>query len=123
MSRNLGGRMSYNLGSPMMLVRALMLLLVLAAPGSAQEQGTTLTGVVRDATSQAAVRGALVAIGDRGPRALTDSLGAFRLTGVPSGRQALRVQRYGYQTLHMVLDEAGRATPLELRLAPDPLQL
>jgi hypothetical protein len=104
-------------------VAAALVLLGVPLPSSAQQRDSILAGTVRDASSGAAVRGALVSIGDRGPRALTDSLGAFRLTGVPSGRQSLRAQRFGYQTLDMVLEEGARSAPLELRMAPDPLQL
>lgn len=100
--------------------------LALAAPASAQQPiaGTvTLTGVVLDGTSGARVPGALLALGERGPRTLSDSLGAFSLSGVPTGPQRLVVQRFGYVELDVQLTVTTPPDPLELRLDPDPVAL
>ena len=96
-----------------------------ALPGAAQQpQSATLTGVVRDASSSVPVRGALVSVGARGQqRALTDSLGAFRIQDVPFGSQTVRVQRFGYRSLERVVPVSDGLPPQELRLEPDPLQL
>jgi hypothetical protein len=82
-----------------------------------------LTGVVTDAGSGAAVSGALVSLGDRGPRAIADSLGRFRLANVPHGSHDVLVQRFGYVNLQVRVVVTATPPPLDLRLAPDPLQL
>jgi hypothetical protein len=96
-----------------------------AVPGEAQQpEGATIVGVVRDASSSVPVRGALVSVGERGQRrALTDSLGAFRIEDVPLGSQTVRVQRFGYRALEQVVPVSAGLPPQELRLEPDPLQL
>jgi hypothetical protein len=104
---------------------ALLLAACWVAPAAAQQEaaGVRLTGVVVDATSGAPVRGALVSLGGPGPRALTDSLGAFRVQGVRAGQQTVRVQRFGYRTLERPITVSAATPPLDLRLDPDPLQL
>jgi hypothetical protein len=83
----------------------------------------TLTGVVTDVGTGVGVSGALVSLGDRGPRAIADSLGRFRLANVPTGSHDVLVQRFGYVNLQVRVVVTTAPQPLELRLAPDPLQL
>jgi hypothetical protein len=69
------------------------------------------------------VSGALVTVTDRGPRAIADAQGRFRIANVPLGAQELLVQRFGYVDLEVSVTVTATPEPLELRLTPDPLQL
>ena len=55
----------------------------------------TVTGRVTDATSGAGISGATVSVGTR--TASTDGTGAYTLTGVPSGSQAVAASATGYE--------------------------
>lgn len=83
----------------------------------------TLTGVVTDVGTGAGVSGALVSLGDRGPRAIADPQGRFRIADVPTGSHNVLVQRFGYVNLETNVTVTATPQPLELRLTPDPLQL
>jgi len=68
----------------------------LAAPATAQ-RGAILRGrVLMDSTKQP-VPGAEVVIGDRGPAVAADSLGRFRLAGIPPGQHRVLVRRMGFE--------------------------
>jgi hypothetical protein len=82
----------------------------------------TVTGVVRDSTTGAAVGGALVTVSG-GPRAIAAADGRFRLVGVALGSRELVVQRFGYVSLQARVTVTPAPQPLELRMTPDPLQL
>jgi hypothetical protein len=96
---------------------------VQAVPGSSQQPVSTLSGVVRDAGSGAPVAGALVSLGERGPRAIADAQGAFSIAAAPLGEQMLSVERFGYVRLELRVTVTPTSEPLELRLDADPLQL
>jgi hypothetical protein len=97
------------------------------APASlrAQQPGTTtgLVGAVVDQATGAPVRGALVAIGERGPRAITDSLGIFRVSAATPGPVTVSVRAFGYQNLELAATIAPGSPFLRLEMAPDPLVL
>jgi hypothetical protein len=101
-------------------------LLFVACPrvvlAQAQPGDLVVTGRVTDATTGVAIRSALVAILERGPRAIADSTGAFNLLGVTPGRHRLSVSRFGYATRELEV-EIGRSTVLDLRLDPNPISL
>lgn len=75
-----------------------------AAPTSApqpvrasQGQGRgTITGTVKDETSGAALKGALVELVGTGRTTSTDDLGEFRFASVPAGDQTVRISYLGY---------------------------
>jgi hypothetical protein len=98
---------------------------ILRAPVSAQQPpaGVTLSGVVLDAGSGAPVGGAFLQVGERGPRAIADSIGRFRIPNVPSGEQRLSVQRFGYARQELAIRVGAAPAPLEIRLAIDPVQV
>jgi hypothetical protein len=85
--------------------------------------GLVLSGRVADASSGAAVRGALVAVDDRGPRAIADSTGAFQLIGVTPGRHRVTVSRFGYATREMQVAVSDPPGLLVVSLDPSPIAL
>lgn len=90
------------------------------APRDSQAVGT-ITGFVRDSTG-AAVAGARV---EAGPRyiALTDSMGAFALRGVPQGPVALSVRRIGFAPATSMWDLGAITLSLDLHIARFPTVL
>jgi hypothetical protein len=92
-------------------------------PALAQAGGVTLTGVVIDATSGAPVSGALVSVGDRGPRGIADGEGRFRIAGVSTGGHRLRAERFGYHDLDQDVRVTDPPEPLVLRMEVDPVAL
>jgi hypothetical protein len=59
-------------------------------------RGATFTGVVVADSTRAPISGAEVAIVDVGKTVLTDSRGAFTLSGIPGGEHEILVRRIGY---------------------------
>jgi hypothetical protein len=102
----------------------LALVLVAATAATAQQSDTvTVVGTVVEEVGGAPIAGALLTVEDRGPRAITDAAGRFRLIGVPSGTRRVAVERFGYRTLETTLTATRGAAPLELRMQPDPVAL
>jgi hypothetical protein len=85
--------------------------------------GVALSGVVLDAGTGAPVGGAFLQVGDRGPRAIADQAGRFRIASVPFGDQRLSVQRFGYARRELEITVGAAPAPLEIRLAVDPVQM
>ena len=111
----------------LLLVLALGSTSVLGPPRASSQQpaapgGPTLTGVVLDASTGAPVAGALVSI-ERGPRAIADAQGRFRISNAPLGDQIVRVERFGYVRVDQPVMVTSEPEALELRLEPDPVQL
>jgi hypothetical protein len=73
-------------------------LALLAAPSAAQKSAT-ITGIVGDGTTGAPVVGATVAIPALNVVAITDSAGAFTLTGVAEGTYEWVIAAFGYVPL------------------------
>jgi hypothetical protein len=98
-------------------------LMALATALAAQQPASTaVSGVVVDAVTGVPVPNALVSAGAEGPRALTDSIGRFRVAEVPRGTRQLVVERFGYVSLtYPLAGPAGSA--LVLRLTPNPIAL
>jgi hypothetical protein len=94
-----------------------------AVSARAQTSDLVITGRVADASSGAGVRAALVAIDDRGPRAIADSTGAFALRGVRPGRHRLTVSRIGYDTREMEISVSDPPGVLVVSLEPNPIPL
>jgi hypothetical protein len=96
------------------------------APGAAQEPApgaaaVTVTGVVRDAISDARLAGASVQLDDS--QTFTDVNGAFSLAGVSTGAGLLRIELFGYEELVVPVTVTPELEPLELRLQPAPFAL
>ena len=95
-----------------------------AAPLAAQGTGG-LTGKVIDATNERPVRGADVTLDAGRFVAITDSLGEFRLRGVPEGLHTMSVRFAGYTPARRDRIEVrgGEITRADVRLAPVAVQL
>jgi hypothetical protein len=91
--------------------------------GAQQPASSTVTGVVIDAATRAPVPGAFLAVGERGPRAIADSTGAFRLSAVAGGYQSIQIQRFGYLDLSLNLFVGESDGPLRVILQPEPIAL
>lgn len=96
-----------------------------ATARAAAQSTATVTGTIRDATSDSAVAGATVLLVGTPLSARSDASGAFQISGVPPGRYLVRVLSLLY-----VSDTAstGDLTPgarhdLAFRLQPAPLML
>ena len=83
----------------------------------------TLSGVVIDAATRTPVQGAFLSVGERGPRAISDSTGAFRLPAVPGGDQTILVRRFGYLDLSLGVFVGGSTATLRVILQPEPIRL
>ena len=90
---------------------ALLALSVASSNGIAQERGQITGRVIVRATAEP-VRDATVSVEGTTVRALTDSLGVYRLRSVPAGRHVLRIQRLGFglQRIDVVVPDAGTLT-------------
>ncbi|CAG4999896.1 hypothetical protein DYBT9275_02338 [Dyadobacter sp. CECT 9275] len=87
------------------------------------QQGTqTIRGVIRDEVSQSPVIGASILLlqteGDNPVGTVTDVNGEFRMTGIPNGRQSLRITSVGYeeQTLGNIVVSAGKEVILTITM-------
>lgn len=108
--------------------RCLLLALVIAATGSipvaAQGVGG-LNGKVVDATDDRPVAGAEVRVDAGRYLARTDSLGEYRLRGIPVGLHEIFVTKPGYRPERRagVVIQAGLLTRADVRLGPVAVQL
>jgi len=95
----------------------LLILIILALPASAQYT-TTLRGTVTDKDGKSPLQGATVSVVNTPLGAVTDSLGRFRITGVPVGRQSLQLSFAGYEPLSLdnLLLSTGKELVLNLEL-------
>ncbi len=104
----------------MKTVHFLLAFLCILAVAALQAQTQTVRGTVMDRQSEMPLIGAAVELvnGAEVKGTVTDLDGAFSLTGVPVGRQELRISYLGYQptTLSNVLVTAGKEVFLEVKL-------
>jgi hypothetical protein len=84
---------------------------------------TSLIGIVRDASSGAAVIGALITIDSAGPRGSSDDQGRFSVARVGLGARRITVRRFGYRDLVQDIRVEDPMPGIELRMQPDPIQL
>lgn len=93
-----------------------------ASPASAQ-QGA-ITGTVTDASTAEPVSGAQVFVRGTNLGTLTGEDGSYRLTGVPTGQQTVRVRLIGYERAsRTVRVAAGQATSVDFQLTQTALEL
>ena len=92
----------------------------------AQEKGTstqvTLEGEVVDASNNLPLEGAIVSLPSVSLTAVTDSLGYYRMDGVPAATHAIRVFRLGYEEFEADVPVNGNEI-LALYLTPGPISL
>jgi hypothetical protein len=95
------------------------------ASSRAQEPGAApaLVGVVVEGASGVPVRGALVSLGERGPRSISDSLGIFRMSTALPGAVTVTVRAFGYRELVLPMTITPASAFLRLELVPDPVVL
>lgn len=95
-----------------------MLTLVDGAPQA------SLTGTVRDRETGSPVPGAVVSLPHQQQRALTDSLGRYRLIGIAAGPREVSAHRIGYGawTVSVLVPDSGSVT-VDFALRPEPVPL
>ncbi|TVR59413.1 MAG: TonB-dependent receptor [Gemmatimonadales bacterium] len=113
----------------------LALLLLLVLPGHleaeappdeepAVQRSGTITGTVRDRANQRPLAGAQVSIPQLNLGSLSDSNGAFSLSGVPAGTHELQVQFIGYRSVSQeVTVTSGETTEISIALASQAIDL
>jgi Carboxypeptidase regulatory-like domain len=84
--------------------------LVLERTKDLAARGATFVGVVVADSSHAPLAGADVSLPELGKSAVTDSSGAFRIGGIPSGEHRVSVRRIGYGAADAHLTFTGFAT-------------
>jgi TonB family protein len=106
------------------LPRVARLVVLLLVPTLARGQAAgSLAGVVYDSLG-GVVSSARISVVGSAFRATTDSLGAFRLAGLPAGDAVIEVKRLGYRPLSQAVTiRDGGELRLDLKLAPVPEQL
>jgi hypothetical protein len=104
-------------------MKTLLLALTFLLPGLLLAQSTqTIRGVIRDEVSQTPVIGATVLLvqteGNSPVGTVTDVNGAFRLPGVPLGRQSFRITMVGYeeQRLSEIVVTSGKEVVVNVTL-------
>lgn len=97
----------------------LALMLATVPTAGAQRPGTALLiGRVTVDSTQQVVPGAEVLIPSLSLRALTDSLGRFRIEGVAPGRRGLRVNKIGYAPLRTAVEfSTGDTVEMEIGIS------
>jgi len=109
-----------------MSARIVVLLLVGILPAAlpVQAQQGQVTGIVTDAESAEPIQAAQVFIEGTSFGTLTDSIGRFILTNVPTGAQVLVIQHTGHTTERLdITVSAGQPVVLEIALSIDVMAL
>lgn len=89
-----------------------------------QEQRSTITGTVKEAENGEPLADAHVFLAESTLGTVTDSLGRYRLTGVPSGRATIVVSRVGFRPKKKQLRvRAGDPHQFDVSLQPKPIRL
>jgi hypothetical protein len=103
---------------------ALLLAGFLSVEGSAAQVRGSVSGEVLDAESGLGVADAVVVLVGLDRSALTDSAGAFQITGVPSGGYGLRVVHLAYGEFQQPIEiMEGEAVILRIRLSQTAIEL
>ena len=98
---------------------AVLALVLLASSLAAQGPSATITGVVTDSETKRPLEGAVVSVIGTQLQSATSETGAYRLTGIPPGRYAVRVTLPGYRSAERsdVTIDAGGDRSLDFALA------
>ena len=96
-------------------------------PSTAQVLTQSITGQVVDRFTKAPVIAASILILDSDPvnGTLTDTSGYFRITGVPVGRQSIRISCLGYQSVYMsnIILSSGKELSLTIEMEESAVKL
>ena len=104
-------------GSSLLAAPLVALALALAAPSALLAQQGAVTGQVTDAQNGQPVTGAQVFVVGGQAGTLTGEDGSYRLTGLPTGNQQIRVQVIGYQNqTRTVQVQSGQSTTANFQL-------
>jgi len=107
-----------------LLSTALLGVALLLAPNLAWAQQGTIAGTVMDAESGETLPGATVQVSGLNMGSATDAEGAFRITGVPAGEQALQVSFVGYQPVERTVNVPEEGTnQITIEMQPRTQQL
>ena len=102
---------------------ATALSIVVALPRPLAAQTGSIQGQVTD-TSETGIVGATVMVSRSSIRATTSARGGYVLTGVPAGRQVLRVRSFGFTPESLVVEvTAGAIAKADVRLRASTAQL
>lgn len=93
----------------------------LLLPGDARAQNETVAGVVVSVGTAEPIANAQVGVAGGTARALTDSEGRFRLTGVPAGQFTLEARRIGYAVARVPV--RGGDQSIRIQLSPSATSL
>jgi hypothetical protein len=99
---------------------------MLSSTASAQESKPNrvlVTGQVLDKITREPIAGAHVELAKLDRDAFTNEYGLFALKNVPVGSHEVTVAQFGYTTLKVTRAFGEEASPFQLELAPDPIQL
>lgn len=112
---------------PKLCIAAAFLSALSPAPATGQGRpgGATITGQIVEAELRRPIHLATVTLEGTRLSAVTDSLGRYRLEGVPSGPAVLRVQRLGYADFraHITVSTAGGVLVRDIALATSALEV
>ena len=99
--------------------------MTIAPPGqlSAQDVSNAIAGTIREAGQDRPISGAEILVVEQDLRALSDSLGAFRVLGVGGGRRTLIISALGYSTDSVSVVVGGEGLDLVLSLTRAPFEL
>ena len=102
-----------------------VLLALGGVPGAAAQRApVAVVGHLYDLDDGLPIEGAVVTVAGTAARAVTDTLGAFRLAGVPPGAHVLQVRHIAYGTHEHAMEVPGGIDlTLELRLSRQALEL
>lgn len=95
-----------------------------STPGARTDSLAMLQGRLLDASTDAPIAGAVIALEGTQLRTVTDEEGGFRIAGVPAGEYAFQVTRLGYDWRSEYIDvQASSTMTLQLRAAPTAVAL
>ncbi|MCX6318268.1 MAG: TonB-dependent receptor [Bacteroidetes bacterium] len=93
--------------------------------GAEAQSNGRISGVVSDKITQQRLTGATVTLVGTNNRVITDTAGAFRLTGIPLNTYTLEISMVGYKkiSLYNINITAGNETNISIEMEPDAQQL
>ncbi len=96
---------------------------VAAQKPDCKENQTRIVGFVTDAGTELPLSSVLVSVETSNRASLTTDNGRFLLCDTSHGERVLTASRLGYDTLRILIEPNPPATPLRLRLEPNPIIL
>jgi hypothetical protein len=112
---------------PSLIAFVALLALAAARPALAQQpaqaSGPVVVGTVVDSGTGNPLAYAMIAVEGRTLPTLTDSIGVFRVGGLPPGVYNLTASQLGYARLTLPVVVGPQMEPIEFKLFPDPIAL